>query len=269
MTLRISWSALRTHEVCKQRSFLKRGKHLAPAANQRVFFPGTVTDRVTRDWLTHDPSPGRMPGMVEAIMDREWQQIRDDGGAIAWKTPADRAQVLADCREAVTKIEPVLLKLVVPYDYDADVSFSIPVRLPHPAGGAEEILLIGFMDIMVHDDQGRFWIWDVKHTRDNGYWRKVEGQLTFYDLACFLMNGQGTERVGLLQPLCDVPVKPFAVSLEARTQMLARIAGMAHDIWVEDHTPRSDSVECGFCDYKHACSKFTPIVIGGKHRVAF
>lgn len=51
MVMRISWSQLRTHEECKQRGFLQRTGHKSVLDNQRVFFPGTVTDRVVRDWL--------------------------------------------------------------------------------------------------------------------------------------------------------------------------------------------------------------------------
>lgn len=267
MTLRISWSALREHETCHERSFHHRQKSRAKMRDQRVFFPGTVTDRVVRDWLVSDPSPGLMPDMVAEVIDREWKTIQDEGGTIAWKDPGDRKQVLADCREAVTKIEPALLKFVVPYDYQPDYRFSVPLNLPHPAGGNEKILLIGAMDIRVRDDRDRWWIWDVKHTRDDSYWRKTEGQLTFYDVINLLEVGKGTVRSGLLQPLCKDPVKPFEISPEKREQMLARIAAMARDVWTSERTPRQDTSECGWCDVRHACSKFMPVKIEGKTRV--
>lgn len=268
IVLRLSWSALREHEVCKERGFQQRAGKRAKAQDQRVFFPGTVTDRVVRDWLVEDPSPGLMPDMVESVIEREWKTILDEGGSIAWKNASDKKQVLADCREAVTKIEPALMKFVVPFEYQADYRFRLPYNVPHPAGGHEKILLIGAMDIRVRDDKDRWWIWDVKHTRDDSYWRKTEGQLTFYDVANLLEVGKGTVRVGLLQPLCKEQVKPFEITDEKRTQMQARISAFARDIWTGERTPRQDTKECGWCSVRHACSKFQPVLAAdGKRRM--
>lgn len=269
VVLKISWSALRNQETCKQRGFQIRSGHRAPLTNSRVFFPGTVVDRVVRDWLLTDPSPGLMPDMVETIMEREWKTILDEGGVITWRNSSDRAAVLSDCREAVTKIEPSLNTYVVPYEYQADKGFKVPVLIPHPAGGTEEILLNGYMDIEVKDDQGRFWIWDVKMTRNNDYWRKTVGQLTFYALSVLLSEGVLPVRVGLLQPMCDERVKAFAVTPDVSSQMMQRITGMARDIWTGEKTPRSDTAECSYCEVRHACTRFQPVVIDGKRRVAF
>lgn len=270
MTLYISWSSLRVHETCKERGFHQRSGRKPSIDNVRVFFPGTVTDRVVRDWLENDPSPGLMPDMVEDVVDREWKTIQDEGGTIAWKNPGDRAQVIADCREAVTKIEPVLQRLVLPYEYQADFGFKAPLLIPHPGGGYEHIVLRGYMDIIVRSAVDKWWVWDVKHTRDSSYWRKTKGQTIFYDLACEILFGVGTQAVGLLQPLADPEVKAFKVTTAERMQMLQRIIGMARDVWNEEHPPRKDSSECHFCNVKHACSKFQPVVLAdGKRRVSF
>lgn len=271
MTLRISWSQLRVHESCKQRGYLQRTGKKTIIENTRVFFPGTVTDRVVRDWLSGSPEDnlGAMPGMVEEILEREYQQIKDDGQVMAWKNKSDRLQVLADCTEAVTKIEPDLVKFVLPFEYQVDMRFSTPLRIPHPRKGSEEILLIGAMDILVRDAVKRWMLWDVKHTRDGSYWRKTEGQLTFYDLAVELMFGSPTLRVGLLQPLCTQRVKPFEITEDKRSQMLQRIVGMAHDIWNDVRTPRTDTSECGWCPTKHACSRFEPVMVGTSRRMEF
>lgn len=269
MVMRISWSQLRTHEECKQRGFLQRTGHKSVLDNQRVFFPGTVTDRVVRDWLQNDPEAnlGAMPDMVESVMDREWKITQDEGGTISWKNASDRAQVLTDCREAVTKIEPALLKLVVPYEYQADFKFQAPVTIPHPKGGVEEVLLIGYMDILVKDHKGRYWVHDVKHTKDNSYWRKTEGQLTFYDLATEIMFGQPTFRTSLLQPLCTEQVKAVRIDPDKRSQMLQRVTSMAQDRMGNVVTPRDDTKFCGWCSVRHACSKFQPVVNAKGKRV--
>lgn len=271
MSLYISWSSLRTHEECKQRGFLNRSHKRAPLANQRVFFPGTVTDRVVRDWLLMEkPELGLMPEMVESVVDREKNEIAEKGGVMTWKDHGDRDQVLKDCIEAVTKIEPGLVQHVLPYEYRPDFRFKAPLKVPHPNGGHEEVVLNGAMDIIVRNPETMKWaVWDVKHTRDNYYWKKTQGQLGFYDLTVQIMFNAQTEVVGLLQPLCDKPVLPVPLDVDTRSVMMSRIVRMAQEVWRGDKTPRADSSICGFCDVKHACTKFQAVNRGGKHYVNF
>lgn len=271
MSLHISWSSLRTHEECKQRGHLQRSGSRATLQNTRVFFPGTVVDRVVRDWLEADPENnlGLMPSMVESIITREKAEIEDGGGAMTWKDREDRDIVLRDCIEAVTKIEPSLIKHVLPYDWQADMRFKAPLLLPHPDGGTEAVILNGAMDIVVRDSFGRFSVWDVKMTKNNDYWRKTVGQLTFYDFAIYVLFGSPTLTTGLLQPMCDERVRPYAVTDDLRSQLMQRVVRMADEVWREDYEPRKDNTMCGFCATKHACSKFTPVLVNGKRRLAF
>lgn len=262
MPLKISWSGLRTHETCKQQGYLARQGKKAPLADQRVFFAGNVTDRVVRNWLFDEPAQniGRMPSMVADMIVEHAAKIKDEGGVMRWKDSNDRAQVEKDCIEAVTKIEPLLLKYVVPHSFDADFKFEAPLSLPHPKGGHETVLLIGFMDIIVQDAQGRWFVHDVKHTKDSSYWRKTIGQLGFYDLAVELLFGQPTTLNSLMQPLCAKQMIPYKPSPDSRAQLLQRITNMASDIWRGDNSPRQDTKECGWCAVKHACPKFAPTV---------
>jgi hypothetical protein len=262
MVLRISWSGLRTHEECKQRGYLTRTGKKATLDNQRNFFPGNVTDRTVRRWLLEDPANniGRMPSMVSDVIEQQYAEVKDQGGVMRWKDKGDRQKVLEDCTEAVAKIEPLLLKYVVPFEYIPDFSFTAPLQLPHPAGGLEVVHLIGFMDILVRDNHGRYWVWDVKHTRDSSYWRKTIAQIGFYDLAVELKFGEPMFRGGLLQPLVKKSVVPYSPSEDSRTQLRTRIAGMARDIWLDDRSPRTDTKECDWCVVKHACEKFKPVV---------
>ena len=149
--LRISWSKLRSHMECKQKGHLQRAGKGATLENQRVFFPGTVTDRVVRDWLAGDPynNPGLMPHMVETVIEREQKLIEEEGKRLIWKDAGDRDAILRECQKAVTIIEPSLNNKVLPYDYDVDFSFKAPVQAPHPAGHLETVILNGFMDIIV------------------------------------------------------------------------------------------------------------------------
>lgn len=269
--LKISWSSLRTHETCKQRGFQNRQGRGGKLVDQRAFFAGNVTDRIVRNWLLNDPKDhlGEMPGMVSDQIGASQQEAADEGGVVRWRHASDQKEVEAQCRLAVERLEPVLMKLVVPYRYTPDFKFTAPLNLPHPMGGTEQVLIRGAMDILVQDDNDQFQIWDVKHTLDNNYWKKTASQLTFYDLAIRMLFNQKTTKAGLLQPLCDEPVRAFEISDEWRAQILQRVSGMASDIWRGDNAPRNDMNECHFCNVRHACSKFSPTMIDGKRRVSF
>lgn len=259
-TLWISWSSLRTHESCKQRGHLSRSGKRATLSDQRIFFPGTVTDRVVRDWLSDEPEKnlGAMPAMVESILEREFQSVVEEGGRVFWKSTSDKDQVLKDCIEAVTKIEPLLIQKVLPYEYDVDFRFRAPMMLPAP-WGMEMVILNGAMDIIIRNDQGLYGVEDVKQTRNKDYWRKTIAQLTFYDIAIGAMFNSDTFETGLLQPLCEQTYVPYTVTDILRAQMLQRVTAMANDIWRSDFTPTTDRSQCSMCDTKHACSRFTPI----------
>lgn len=271
--IRLSWSGLRTHEECRQRGYLTRMGNRATLADTRGYFPGKVTDRVVRNWLLDDPmnNIGAMPDMVSSVMESERAEIAaGEQGVLRWKQVGDKAIIEAECIDAVTKIEPLLLREVVPFDYDADFHFEAPVEMRLRGGQRALILLNGYMDIIVRDDKGQFRVWDVKHTRDNDYWRKTVGQLGFYDLAVELKFGQPTVMTGLLQPLCEERVKPYYPSADSRSQLLQRIQAMAYDVKNEVKTPRPDASMCGYCDVKHACSKFEPVMDSrGRKKVPF
>lgn len=268
----ISWSRLRSHEECHQKGYLERARKRAPLANTRVFFPGNVTDRAVRDFLLL-PDPyeheGWMAAHVEDIVTREKKIIEDDGGVMSWKDRADKAQVIKDCTEAVTKIEAGLWEKVLPYEYRPDFRFKAPISIPHPNGGTEEVIINGAMDIVGRNPETNEWfVWDVKHTRDNSYWKKTQGQLGFYDLAIQLMFKAKTSEVGLLQPLCTERIKAVPLDSNTRSVMMQRIMRMAQEVWRDEKTPRSDSKYCGFCDVKHACSKFKAVEVNGRRTVS-
>lgn len=269
LIVRISWSSMRTHEECKQKGYLSRKGHGASLDNKRNFLPGTITDLVVRDWLNFEDGPenhlGEMPDMVHDRIMEGWRKIlaKRDGtpedGVVRWRHAGDRDTVEAECIEAVTKIEPDLMEKVVPFEYQADFRFDSPLQVPHPAGGTEEVILVGYMDILVRGPRGNFAVYDVKHTKDESYWRKTVGQLGFYDLAIELGFGQPTMITGLLQPLCKETFKPYRPSDESRVQLLSSIAAMADDIWRNNREPKVDMANCNYCRVKHACSKFTPV----------
>mgnify|MGYP002347796325 CR=1 FL=1 len=266
--IRISWSALRNHMECHQRSFLQRSGKKAKFQDQRVFFPGTVTDRVVRDWLLNNPEPGIMPDMVEQFVLSEEKVIEEEGKQLRWKNPSDRDFVIQECQQAVRDIEPFLNKYVLPYEYDADFAFQAPINAPHPiTGDPSTITLNGFMDIVVRMAPDKWAVYDVKHTKDEYYWKKTRGQLSFYDLAMEIMFGVPTTVTGLLQPLCKDKFKTFVLTEDERTILLKHVIDMANDIWLDNKELTTDPGNCSFCNVKHACSKFTPATPDAKKKV--
>ena len=259
--VRISWSGLRSHMECHQKSFLQRSGKRAKMEDQRVFFPGTVTDRVVRDWLVNNPEPGIMPDMVESFVLSEQKLIEEQGKKLKWKDAGDRDFVIRECQEAVLNIEPFLTKYVLPYEYDADFGFKAPIQTTHPiTGEPATIILNGFMDIIVKMGEDKWAVYDVKHTKDEYYWKKTRGQLLFYDLATEIMFQTPTVATGLLQPLCRDKFKVFTLTEAERTVLLKHVLDMANDVWLDEKTPTTDPGPCSFCNVKHACSKFTPVV---------
>jgi len=259
-------------EECRQKVKLLRSGKRAHGADSRIFFPGTVVDRVVRDWLLESPGDlGRMPTMVEAIMEREEELlISNENRVVKWKDSKDKAQVLADCAEAVTRIEPALMKYVVPYEYMVDYRFRTKLTVP-VHGIPTELLLIGAMDILVRNPAADWWmVLDVKMTKDDGYWKKTQGQLSFYDLQVELEQGKPTIACALLQPMCKEQVKVVAMTEERRTELLSHIVTFAtamHD----DNLPVTEKIkQCLYCDFKHACPKFAPVINAqGKKTLAF
>lgn len=270
IVIRLSWSQLRNADECRQKRFLTVSGARRETRDQRLFLPGNITDRVTRNWLK-DPNrqPGQMPGMVSETLDTIRSEILKKGERIAWKRDLDdRKNIEKDCIEAVTKIEPTLLQHVTPFEFEADFRFDAPLLLPRRDGTKELIYLIGYMDILVRGDDGQIRVFDVKHTRDTSYWRKTVGQLTFYDLAVQLLFKRKTSETALFQPLCTKQVYPYPVTDDVRGQMYQRVVRVANDIWNNDNTPNISNEFCGQCDVKNACPKFAPILKDGKKRVS-
>lgn len=252
---------------CKQRGALMRqGGRQLRISDSRSFFPGNVVDKVVREWLSGDPdrNPGMMPEMVPLVIDREVARIKERGGLMKWRSEEDRASVEADCIEAVTRIEPALAREVLPHDYAVDWRFEVPLGIPYLDDSLEYITLTGVIDIIVRTKEGKTRIWDVKMTRDDQYWRKTVGQLSFYDLAVFAMFEEETELVGLLQPMCSQEVFPYELDDTRRAMIMGQVLEMCHDVWRGDDEPTSNAAACFGCSVKHACSKFKPVVGPGR-----
>lgn len=254
---RVSWSMLRAHAECKQKSHLIRSSKRGPAQNIRSYFHGMVVDAVMRRWLTApQQTPGAMVAMVDEMIQTVETQAKDDGdGIVRWKNVDDRAELRQFCTELVIRLEPILEALVLPYDYEMGKRFQVPIVVPGLDGTPTTVLLTGEMDILVHDSPN--WIvWDLKGTKDDQYWRKVLGQLVFYDLAVLALHGQNTTKTGLIQPMCAKPILEFVITDDDRRAMWARILRYCEDIWKQDHTCKTTTSGCTYCEVRHACPRF-------------
>lgn len=256
----ISWSALRAHTECRQKAALLRAGKRTPAQNLRGYFHGMVVDKIMRDWLA-DPhrACGDMTRRVEQyITDCERQAIDDGDGVVRWKSATDRAELHQFCTELLTKLEPILDRLVLPYEFSSALRFRQAVTVPYLDGRPTTIYLRGEMDLLTRETADRWTVWDLKGTRDDSYYRKVIGQLIFYDVAVYAMKGTPTHRVGLIQPMCRRPVLDFTVTEDSRRQMWAAILRMAGDIWRNNTACKTGTDGCTYCEVRHACARYRP-----------
>ena len=266
-TVWLSWSRLRTHEECRQKGYLQRTGRKASVDNQRNFLPGNITDRVVRDWLLGDPwnNLGGMPDMVPEYLNKAVSNAAEQNGVIIWKGAEDKANVIEKCTKAVTRIEEDLKRVVLPYEYTPDYAFKATLEVP--VRGRDEpvqLLLNGYMDILVKRAEGEYGIHDVKHTEDSSYWKKTFGQLVFYDVATRLTEGTFAQHTSLLQPLCKETEKSFIITDDDRMKMFQSITNYAQDYVNNNVTPSPDPGQCVMCNVKHACVLFKPKMKNGK-----
>jgi hypothetical protein len=116
--LRISWSAIRTHEECHQKSWLLREGKRAKVNNIRNFFPGTVVDRAMREWLDDPEHPtGGMARIISTVMTDTETEEKGHDNVVRWRNAADRNDVHEFCVTLVNRLEPILREHVLPYEY--------------------------------------------------------------------------------------------------------------------------------------------------------
>lgn len=240
-------------------------RHKSPVQDIRSFFlfHGNVVDLAMRRWLAQDnPEPGWMLAQVDALFEESEVIARESGdGIVRWKSLDDRAETREFCRELVKRLEPILLRYAIPFTWQPAMRFSVPFHIEAESGRLQEIILIGEMDLLVRDCENRIAVWDLKATRDNNYYKKVLGQLTFYAIVCKLLYGEFPAMTGLIQPMCDQQVLPVTIDNDALAQMASRMTKAVRDIWAGRVAPKADNTGCAYCPVRHACPKFS---FGGK-----
>lgn len=251
--VKVSWSILRAHEECAQKAALIRAHKRGPGSNIRGYYHGMVVDSAMREYLA-DPArrPGQMAERIGALIDEGIKEARESGdGIVRWKSQSDRAELHGFCTELVNRLEPLLERHVLPYPFTAGKRFSSPLN----AAGTM-ITLHGEMDLLVQD---RGWVvWDLKGTRDDNYFRKVLGQLVFYDLAVWCEKQEKTRLAGLIQPMCRQPVLEYEISDDQRRVMLARILRYVADTKKMRADCKEGTAGCSWCEVNHACPRFKP-----------
>lgn len=262
--IKISWSQLRAHEECAQKARLQRRGHRSRAADLRSYYPGMVVDHLMEQWLDDpDRKPGGMLAALPVALDEVVNQAADSGdGVVRWKHADDRSEVYKFCAELVTRLEPILVRLILPHPFDGHRRFKVPLTVPYLDGTPTTIMLVGETDLRTREAEGHS-IWDLKGTADNSYWRKVLGQLIFYDLTDWIETQHKPRRVGLIQPMCTTPVLQWMVTDDQRRAILARIVSYAASVWRDDAQCKKDTHGCTYCNVRHACPRFK-----GQGRVA-
>jgi hypothetical protein len=261
-TLSVSWTKIRNWNECKQKSHLIAQGKRSKVMDYRVFFAGEICDRVMIEWLSN-PQPKTMPAMVDAHVEKRLKEIKSNQeGVVRWKSFSDRVDITKFCKILVTKLEPILNKLVLPYKFEAPRRFSSLLSIPYLDNKPVNIQLRGEMDLFVYADKG-FAVWDLKGTANKDYWRKTIGQLVFYDLGVFTEFSAFPIRTGLIQPMCDNQVLQLSISQEDRVSMLGQIIRYAHSVWKEDFALKVSSEGCSYCSVKHACPRYTRSLFSG------
>jgi hypothetical protein len=264
--VRLSWSRLRVHDECPAKGDLIARKMKGPITDVRNFFHGNVCDLAMRRFLAlEDPASemGWMAAQVDALFDESLEIAKSTGdGVVKWKHPGDRDETREFCRQCVTQLEPLLAKYCLPFDWSPGWRFKVPLKV-HYGQEIRQITLTGEIDLLVFDGQGRVWIWDLKATKNNEYYRKVLGQLAFYAIAVKASDadrlGQWPVMAGLLQPMCDTPDLRVDIMKDGQAirEMASRIERVAGDIWAGRLDPKPTDW-CNRCEVINACPAFSP-----------
>lgn len=266
--LRISWSRIRSHEECHAKGHLIASGYKAKSADVRMYFHGTVVDSCMRQWLSQDsPEKGWMRARVDEILEEEEVKAAETGdGVVRWRNLQDKQELREFCRELVVRLEKQLEQCCLPFSWQPAPRFTAPVTVPYLDGSPRQIELTGEIDLLVLQ-RDNLVVYDLKATKNNEYWRKVVGQLVFYEIAMRILKQQWPLFSALLQPMATPAVVPFRFTDEQRRQMMLRICNTANDIWRGNILPKAGSEGCRDCFVRHACPKYK--VPGGRGRIDF
>lgn len=271
----ISWSGLKRWENCPQLQLRTIKGETKKSDKGRIFLPGTVCDLAMRRWLESDnPQPGGMAELVDVVFS---ETVEKAESVIRWKGDprADMAAVQTQCRENVTRLEPWLIRNVLPYEYQPEVKFRANMEIPYLCEDMRApVRMIGGIDIVVRDESGKFRLFDLKITKDPSYIRSTLAQLIFYDLAWGIIQGDFNHAVewGFVTPALEEEIVPIVVDHDSRRMMMSRIVKYAQGVWKDEWSPKADDTGCTWCDARGVCEKFKVVPIieeNGKQKMSF
>lgn len=256
--VRISWSGLQRFEKCHHKHYHVMNGRSSKVKDVRVFFPGTLADRVMRAFLqSENPQPGQM---IKSLPEW-WERLTtvDAEGVIKWRGDprVDKSKILNQVARALTRLEPFLFEYVLDpsFGYQAEMKFKQEVGVPYLDGKLARIYLIGGIDIAVKRSEDWYDLFDLKMTENSQYLSSQIGQSVFYSLALshMLKDQKQPKRFGFVSPATTQMLHWSNVTDDAKRIMASRITRMAQSIWREEWEPTVSS-ECGFCDVRHVCS---------------
>jgi hypothetical protein len=250
--------------------------NLTPNKHVRDYLPGSIADRGMRWWLSGDPKPGLLVPRVLEMYDRLTNpDLGDDEyRPFTWKgNPQEDQQKVRDFLVKVaTELEPILLKWVVPYDYDPEHRFRVVVGLPYLDERTVAVTMIGGIDIVVRIPDGRFILFDLKATVNDSYIAQTLGQGIFYDVAWKFYWGEHPVKFGFIAPALEDKLIWVDITPDDRRLMMDRIVRFAQGMWRGEWEPKEDNNGCQWCEAKNVCDKFAmhlTIDDQGKRRAAF
>lgn len=257
----VSWSLLRMHRECRQKSYLHRTKQRSEKVDVRRYFHGTVGDRLMRTYLERG-GDFDMEAEVYAQMERTTKEtINERQGSLRWR-PGQKEKAYEKVLTGVQRLKPLLDEHVLPYEYQPEAEFKVPYLVPPmvPGGDPIQVLLVGAIDIVVHYGDGRFSGLDLKMTTDSSYYRKTWGQGVLYSIAFeALMEGKASfEEFYFVQPLLSDKhkMRPLALTEQAELEMVHQISQYAHDVKIGRVEPKQGTDGCSYCAGRPFCEKF-------------
>ena len=269
--LKISWSSLQNFEKCQVMGAKQLSRVKAPPQNVRHFFHGTVADSVMRAWLKSGAVPGTMPDLVDEILDREEQKVKDSQSSkLVWKSRDDKGEVRDYVKRLSVGLEPFLLEKVVPYTFESGKWLRVPFKIKstngfEPLEEAAEVTLIGETDLFVTREDGYYCEYDLKATQDKYYWKKCLGQHFFYALMIYGLHGVLPREVGFIQPMCEQPYIPVDVTKDNVAELMQRVIRMANILYRDEAKFPEDMTHCNewSCKYRPNCERFDLSAFGG------
>jgi CRISPR/Cas system-associated exonuclease Cas4 (RecB family) len=269
--LYISWSRLKEWETCQHHTWQKMQGTPRAKMDGRIFLHGTLADRAMRRWLEL-PDGTQQKGQMAQFVDELWDEHTGPEAEyeIKWRgnKKDDQAKVRELAKRVVNKVEQFLIERVLPHEYQPEMRFSVPLRIPDLNGEKRTIFLRGGIDIAVrHADAAamqleprmrQVWLYDLKATESDDYINTLLPQLIFYQLMWAAMQGTPFDRIGMayLVPAAKRQYRELHVTEDDRRYLMTRVIKCAHGMWRGDKDPVKENGPCWNCDVKHACPKW-------------